>query len=364
MKISRPIRVRISPAAMLHNYRQAKLRAPRSKAWAVIKANAYGHGQWRAAEALRGEADGFAMLETENAVALREAGISQPILLLEGVFSARDVRAVREHRLSSVVHCREQLELLLHGATPEQPMSICLKLNTGMNRLGFTATTLPAAWAALRQAPQAEITLMTHFAEADGERGIAWQMERFESLAGNWAGPRCLANSAAILRYPQAHADWVRPGIMLYGSSPFAEQTAAELSLKPAMTLSSAIIGVQEIAAGERVGYGGTFTAERPMRIGVVACGYADGYPRHAPSGTPIAVMGQRTRTLGRVSMDMLACDLTDLPAAGIGAPVTLWGRGIGGEVTADEVAAAAGTISYELFCAVAPRVPVEIGEI
>ncbi|MFZ2267043.1 MAG: alanine racemase [Azonexus sp.] len=364
MKTSRPIRVRISPTAILDNYRQAKRQAPHSKAWAVIKANAYGHGQWRAVEALRGEADGFAMLETENAVALREAGITQPILLLEGVFSARDVRAVREHRLTTVIHCPEQLELLLRSGPHDGPWSICLKLNSGMNRLGFTAQTLPAAWQALQQLAQAEVTLMTHFADADGERGITWQLERFQSLAGDWSGPRCLANSAAILRHPEAHADWVRPGIMLYGSSPFAEQTAAELGLQPAMTLSSAIIGVQDIAAGERVGYGGTFTAERPMRIGVVACGYADGYPRHAPTGTPIAVMGQRTRTVGRVSMDMLACDLTDIPQAGIGAPVTLWGRGVAGAVTADEVAAAAGTISYELFCAVAPRVPVEIGEI
>ena len=364
MKTSRPIRARISPAAILHNYRLAKRLTPASKAWAVIKANAYGHGQWRAVEALRGVADGFAMLETENAVALREAGITQPILLLEGVFSARDMRAVLEHRLTTVIHCQEQLELLLRSASPDQAVAICLKLNTGMNRLGFTAQTLPAAWLALQQLPRAEITLMTHFAEADGERGITWQLERFAALAGDWRGPRCLANSAAILRHPAAHADWVRPGIMLYGSSPFAEQSAAELGLLTAMTLSSAIIGVQQIAVGERVGYGGTFTAERPMRIGVVACGYADGYPRHAPNGTPIAVMGQRTRTVGRVSMDMLGCDLTDIPEAGIGAPVTLWGRGIAGEVTADEVAAAAGTISYELFCAVAPRVPVEIGEI
>jgi len=364
MKTSRPIRVRISPAAISHNYRQVRRSAPNSKAWAVIKANAYGHGQWRAVEALRGEADGFAMLETENAVALREAGITQPILLLEGVFSARDVRAVCEHRLTTVVHCHEQLELVLRAAPEGAPLSIYLKLNTGMNRLGFTAATLPAAWQALQQLPQAEVTLMTHFAEADGERGIGWQMERFDGLAGSWSGPRCLANSAAILRHPAAHADWVRPGIMLYGSSPFAEQSATDLGLLPAMTLSSAIIGVQEIAAGERIGYGGTFTAERAMRIGVVACGYADGYPRHAPSGTPIAVMGKRTRTVGRVSMDMLACDLTDIPEAGIGAPVTLWGKGIAGEVTADEVATAAGTISYELFCAVAPRVPVEIGDI
>jgi len=358
MNTSRPIRARIAPQAIRHNYRLAKQHAPRSRAWAVIKANAYGHGQWRAVDALRDEADGFAMLECENAVALREAGITQPILLLEGIFSARDARAVVEHRLTTVVHCPEQLELLVRNGHFSAPVAVCLKLNTGMNRLGFTAQTLPKALDILRQLP-VDITLMTHFAEADGERGVAWQMERFRALAGDWKGPVSLGNSAAVLRHPEAHGDWVRPGIMLYGASPFAEQSAAELGLQPAMTLESAILGVQELAPGERVGYGGTFTAERPMRIGVVACGYADGYPRHAPTGTPIAVMGRRTRIVGRVSMDMLACDLTDIPAAGIGAPVTLWGRGLAGEVPADEVAAAAGTIAYELFCAVAPRVPV-----
>ncbi len=363
MKTSRPIVVRISPAAILHNYRLAKRQAPNTKAFAVIKANAYGHGQWRAVEALRGEADGFAVLECENAVALREAGVTQPILLLEGLFSARDVRAVVEHRLTTAIHCQEQLDLLLQHADPTAAVALCLKLNTGMNRLGFTAETLPAAWAALQRLPNADVTLMTHFAEADGERGVDWQMARFNTLAGDWSGRRCLANSAAILRHPQTHADWVRPGIILYGSSPFVDQSAADLGLQPAMTLQSAIIGIQSIAAGERVGYGGTFTAERAMRIGIIACGYADGYPRHAPSGTPLAVCGQRTSTVGRVSMDMMACDLTDIPEARIGSPVTLWGRGVAGEVPADEVASAAGTIAYELFCAVAPRVPVEIEE-
>jgi alanine racemase len=362
MKTSRPIRVRIAPAAIRNNYRLAKQHAPNSRAWAVIKANAYGHGQWRAVDALRDQADGFAVLECENAVALREAGVTQPILLLEGIFSARDVRAVVEHRLTTVIHCPEQLELLVRNGQFSAPVAVCLKLNSGMNRLGFTAANLPGALDILRQLP-VDITLMTHFAEADGERGVAWQLERFHNLAGDWNGPVSLGNSAAILRHPAAHGDWVRPGIMLYGASPFADQTADELGLQPAMTLESAIIGVQQLEPGERVGYGGTFTAERPMRIGVVACGYADGYPRHAPTGTPIAVMGKRTRTIGRVSMDMLACDLTDIPEAGIGAPVTLWGNGAAGKVPADEVAAAAGTIAYELFCAVAPRVPVVLDD-
>lgn len=361
MKTSRPIRARIAPAAILHNYRLAKRQAPQAKAWAVVKANAYGHGQWRAVEALRAEADGFALLECENAVALREAGVKQPILLLEGVFSARDVRAVAEHQLTSVVHCPEQLELIVQNLPAGVPVSMYLKLNTGMNRLGFTAASLPKAREVLEKMPQLVVTLMTHFAEADGERGVTEQLDNFRRMTSDWRGPVCLANSAAILRHPQTHRDWVRPGIMLYGASPFAEVTAESLGLQPAMTLETAIIGVQDVALGDRVGYGGTFTAHKPMRIGVVACGYADGYPRHAPSGTPIAVMGKRTTTVGRVSMDMMACDLTDIPEAGIGAPVTLWGEGVGGIVPADEVATAAGTIAYELFCALAPRVPVRV---
>ena len=359
MSTSRPIRARISRQALLHNYRLAKRQAPTARAWAVIKANAYGHGQWRAVEALREEADGFALLECENAVALREAGITQPILLLEGIFSLRDARAVGEFDLTSVIHCDEQLETLCSAVSPDVPLKVCLKLNTGMNRLGLNAAGLQRALGILAGRRNVDVMLMTHFAEADGAPGVASQLAQFRTMAGDWQGPVTLANSAAILRYPETHGAWVRPGIMLYGASPFAETSAEALGLQPVMALESEIIGIQTLAAGDRVGYGGTFVAERPMRIGIVACGYADGYPRHAPTGTPIAVMGQRTRTIGRVSMDMLACDLTDIPAAGLGAPVTLWGNGRAGNVPADEVATAAGTIAYELFCAVAPRVPV-----
>ena len=363
MQTSRPIRLRIRPQALLENYRLAKRQVPQARAWAVIKANAYGHGQWRAVTALRDSADGFALLECEQAVALREAGVSQPILLLEGIFSRRDARAVVDLGLTSVVHCPEQLEMLLAAAGPTAPLSLYLKLNTGMNRLGLNAAGLHAVRERLAGRPGLELTLMTHFAEADGGRGIDWQRDRFQTMAADWRGPVSLGNSAVILRHPAAGGDWVRPGIMLYGASPFAEVSAQSLGLQPVMALESVIIAVQEIQGGERVGYGGSFTAERPMRVGIVACGYADGYPRHAPTGTPIAVCGHRTRTLGRVSMDMLACDLSDIPEAGIGAPVSLWGPGRAGEVPADEVAAAAGTIAYELFCAVAPRVPVTVDE-
>jgi alanine racemase len=353
----RPICARIDRSALLHNYLLAKSKCPASRAWAVVKANAYGHGLLNAADALAEAADGFALLDLAEAVALREAGIRQPILLLEGFFTADDLEIVAEHRLSLVVHRLEQLRLLRQVALPLR-VPVYVKFNTGMNRLGFR----PDALGALREElaknqAVSEVTLMTHFADADGGHGVDWQLQQFRAMAGEWRGPVSLANSAAILRYPQAGRDWIRPGIMLYGGSPFADASAESLGLRPAMTLASEIIGVQQIAAGETVGYGCTFRAEREMRVGIVACGYADGYPRHAPTGTPVLVGGRRTRILGRVSMDMLAVDLADLREAGVGTPVTLWGEGL----SADEVAAAAGTISYELFCALARRVPVSV---
>jgi alanine racemase len=202
-----------------------------------------------------------------------------------------------------------------------------------------------------------DITLMTHFANADEARGVAAPLALFNDIAAPYRLARSLANSAALLRYPETHGDWVRPGIMLYGASPFAEVGAQQLGLRPAMTLTSRIIAVQELRAGDEVGYGAQFRAERTMRVGVVACGYADGYPRHAPSGTPLLVDGQRTQTLGRVSMDMLCADLSGLQQADVGSAVTLWGEGM----PIEEVARAAGTISYELMCALTARVPVVI---
>jgi len=326
-----------------------------AKAWAVVKADAYGHGLLRAAAALADVADGYALLDVEAAVALRDAGYRQPILLLEGFFDPDDLTVCAEYSLIPAVHRLEQLQMMRAVALPSR-LPIYLKMNTGMNRLGFTAEQLPAVKQELALSPAiGTVTLMSHFAEADGGRGIVWQLERFAQMSAGWNCPVSLANSAAVLRHPQTAHDWVRPGIMLYGGSPFADAGAAGFDLQPVMTLQSRIISVQEIAAGERVGYGGLFEAERATRVGIVACGYADGYPRHAPSGTPILVAGERTGTLGRVSMDMLACDLTDLPQAWVGSPVVLWGDGL----PADEVAAAAATVSYELFCALAKRVPV-----
>jgi alanine racemase len=354
----RPIRASIDLEALRHNYLLARQRAGSARALAVVKANAYGHGIGRAIQALGGVADGFALLDLDEARALREAGITKPIVLLEGFFEPADLSDVQALGLTPAIHSEAQL-VMLERAALAGPVDVLVKINTGMNRLGFTADTFAPALARLKAVPAVRgITLMTHFAHADDEVGVAGQLARFRQISAGLDYPVSLANSAALLRFPEAAGQLVRPGIMLYGGSPMPElQSAEAIGLRPVMTLSSEIIGVQEISAGERVGYGGTFVADGPTRVGVVACGYADGYPRHAPTGTPILVGGRRTRTLGRVSMDMLACDLSHLPEAGVGTPVTLWGDGL----AADEVAAAAGTISYELFCALAPRVPVSV---
>jgi alanine racemase len=295
------------------------------------------------------------LLDIGEAAALRAAGLAQPILLLEGCFDGAELIEASRLSLAIVVHSFAQLQALEASALAK-PVDAFLKINTGMNRLGFTAAEVPEALKRLRACRQiCSLTAMTHFACADGE-GIADQWGAFQGAIAGSGLSFSASNSAALLRFPETHGSWVRPGIMLYGASPMpALQSAHDIGLKPVMRLSSEIIAVQTVKAGERVGYGGRFTAEREMRVGVVACGYADGYPRHAMTGTPILVDGARTRTLGRVSMDMLACDLTELPAAHIGSKATLWGDAL----PADEVASAAGTISYELFCAVAPRVPV-----
>ena len=349
----RPIRATFDTAALRNNLAVARARAPDSRAWAVVKANAYGHGLLRAVEALAA-ADGFALLDLEEAVRLRDAGVRKPILLLEGFFSLDDLALVVEHGLSVVIHSEEQVDILVAAGFPTR-IPLYLKLNTGMNRLGFSPEAFAIALERLQGCRMAgEITLMTHFADADGERGVREQLERFTKATRDLALPRSLANSAALLRFPDTHADWVRPGIMLYGCSPFADESAESLGLQPVMTLASELLAVRELGKGDRVGYGGAFVAPKRMRIGVVACGYADGYPRHAPDGTPVLVAGRRARTAGRVSMDMLTVDLTGVPEAAVGAPVTLWGEGL----SADEVATAAGTISYELLCRLAARVP------
>ncbi len=369
--MTRPLRATFDLSALRHNYTVARESAGTAHCWAVVKANAYGHGLLRCARALAHEpaADGFALVELEGAIALREAGIRQPILLLEGFYQADELPLFAEYRLTPVLHSRAQIQALIDARLPVR-LPVYLKLNTGMNRLGLEVDELAGALNALKSSNQtAGITLMSHFSDADAEgsdeeqEAIAGQMSRLARFvtASSPSSPDSvstlsLANSAALLRYPQARADWARPGIMLYGASPYPQRkTAMALGLRPVMTLGSELIAVRTLAAGERVGYNGQFVADRPMRIGVVACGYADGYPRHAPTGTPVLVTGQRTRTLGRVSMDKLCVDLSELPQAAVGSPVTLWGEGL----PADEVAQAAQTISYELFCALGNRVAV-----
>jgi alanine racemase len=353
--MARPIQAHINLSAIESNLGVAR-RATSARILSVIKADGYGHGLMRTAEALAAS-DGYALLDIQDALRLRDAGLRQTILLLEGFFSAEELPVIAEHRLSAVIHNAAQIAML--DAYPESgTLDVWLKVNNGMNRLGFPPQQVAQAMEQLRRHRAVrEITLMTHFANADEARGVAEPLAMFNDVAAQHRVPRSLANSAALLRYPQTHADWVRPGIMLYGASPFADTSAQQLGLKPAMTLSSRIIATQQLRAGDEVGYGALFRAEHDMRIGIVACGYADGYPRSAPNGTPLLVDGQRTKTLGRVSMDMLYADLSALPQADVGSRVVLWGEGM----PIEEVAHAAGTVSYELMCALTPRVPVVV---
>ena len=361
----RPIQANLDLSALENNLRVAR-RATSARIMSVIKADGYGHGLMRAAEALAAT-DGYALLDIRDAVRLREAGYRQAILLLEGCFSAEELPVIAEYGLTCVFHSPWQIAMLDAYPGPVKSgkgtLDVWLKVNSGMNRLGFVPQQVAPVMEQLRRHRAVrDITLMTHFANADESRGIAEPLALFNDLAASYRVARSLANSATLLRYPEAHGDWVRPGVMLYGASPFApdmgEQFSAQrLGLKPAMTLGSRIIATQELRAGDEVGYGALFCAEHNMRIGIVACGYADGYPRSAQNGTPILVDGQRTRTLGRVSMDMLCVDLSRLPQAGVGSRVVLWGEGM----PIEEVARAAGTVSYELMCALTPRVPVVV---
>ncbi len=358
----RPILATVHPAALAHNLAQVRTLAPSARVWAVVKANAYGHGIERVFDSLR-SADGFALLDLAEAQRLRAMDWRGPILLLEGCFDARDLELCSRLALWHAVHCQEQIEMLAAHKTLT-PHRVFLKMNTGMNRLGFKPERFRAAWTRLQALPQVEeISLMTHFSDADGPRGIAHQMAAFDAVTHDLPGERSLSNSAGLLRHGgelAERSDWVRPGIVLYGSAPdFPAHDSAHWQLQPTMTLASRLIGVQELAPGDTVGYGSGYAASAAQRIGVVACGYADGYPRHCPTGTPVLVNGVRTQLVGRVSMDMVTVDLTPVPDAGMGSEVTLWGHAANGAVLPiDEVAHAAGTVGYELMCAVAPRVP------
>jgi alanine racemase len=370
--MSRPIQAIIHTAALRHNLARARQTASDARVWAVVKANAYGHGIERVFEGLRG-ADGFALLDLSEAERVRALGWRGPILLLEGVFEQRDLELCSRLDLWHVVHCQEQIDMLAVHKT-HVPHRVFLKMNSGMNRLGFRPAHFRAAWTRLNALPQVdEISLVTHFSDADDGRGIAHQVAAFNAATEDLPGERSLSNSAAILRHmghqssPGLVSDWIRPGVVLYGSAPdFPEHSAADWGLQPAMTLRSRIVGVQALQAGDTVGYGSLFTAPHPMRIGVVACGYADGYMRSSVGtperGTPVLVDGVRTRTVGRVSMDLITVDLTPVPAAGFGSDVTLWGQATNGALLSiDEVAQAGGTVGYELMCALATRVPVAV---
>lgn len=350
----RPTQAHIDLSALSHNLNVARQYAPHSHLMAIIKADAYGHGLLHTAKALE-KTDGFALLELEAAISLREEGFRHPILLLEGFFSTKELALFEQYKLSTVIHHSEQVDMLSTCAL--RGLNIFLKINTGMNRLGLTPNEFPSVLEKLIKNPSVnKIVLMTHFANADdtiGNEHFIRQLQCFNKTTAQYELPRSLANSAAIIYHPETHADWVRPGIMLYGASPFPDKTAADLNLKPAMTLTSHIISIHHLKRGNSVGYGGLFQAEKPMKIGIVACGYADGYPRHAPTDTPVMVNNQRSRILGRVSMDMLAIDLSHIKDARLGSPVTLWGKGM----PVEEIAHAANTISYELLCALSPRV-------
>lgn len=344
----RPARALIDLEALRHNYRLAR-ETTGAKALAVVKADAYGHGAVRCAQALQAEADGFAVACIEEALELRDAGIVGPILLLEGFFEADELSLIERYDLWCVVHSTWQLEAI-ERASLSRPLTVWLKMDSGMHRVGLHPAEYRDGYQRLMASGKVgKIVLMSHFARADelDSGSAAEQVAVFEQARAGLAAEVSLRNSPAVLGWPQVPSDWVRPGIMLYGATPFEQPHELAARLKPVMTLESKVISVRELPAGQPVGYGARFVTERPTRVGVVALGYADGYPRHAPTGTPVAIDGQLSRLIGRVSMDMLTVDLTDLPQAGLGSRVEFWGT----QVLASEVAIQAGTIPYQIFC-------------
>ena len=353
------IRAIVDTAALRHNLDRIRATAPASRVMAVVKANAYGHGLVPAAKALA-QTDGFAVARLEEGLALRAAGLTNRILLLEGVFSPAQLAAAAQQRFDLMVHSADQLEMLEARAGTEA-ISAWIKVDTGMNRLGFRAEQFGEAYGRLRRVANVvpDPTLVTHLASADDRRDpkTGEQMRVFAAATAGLSGARSIANSAALLAWPDTRADWVRPGIMLYGVSPFPSGTGAGLGLRPVMTLQSEVIAVKDVRAGETVGYGGAWRAARETRVAVVAAGYGDGYPRSVESGTPVLVNGHRAPLVGRVSMDMITVDVTDLPGVATGDPVVLWGEG----VPVEEVARHAGTIPYELICGVSQRVQHEM---
>ena len=352
--MSRPANAVIHLDALRHNYLFAKQLATDGKVIAVVKADAYGHGAIQCARALSDIADGFAVACIEEAVELREAGVQQPILLLEGFYGAAELKTIDRYQLDFVIHHQQQLDILKTGNL-QNPARAFLKMDSGMGRVGFLPNEYRDAWNSLNELPFInEIVLMSHFACADEpETGHAiQQLETFEEYTLGLPGSRSICNSAGLVTFPAtAKGQWNRTGLMLYGVSPFMDDHPVSQNLKPVMSLSSAIISVKEIPAGSSVGYGSNWVAQRPTKMGVIAMGYADGYPRHAPNGTPVLVNGLRVPLIGRVSMDMLTVDLTDIPEVKIGDRALLWGKERGEELPVEEVARQADTIPYQLLC-------------
>ncbi len=353
------IRAIIDTSALSSNLRHIRTRAPKSRVMAVVKANAYGHGLVPVARALS-EADAFAVARLEEGIALREAGITQTIVLLEGVFDREQLAEAAQHRFEIVVHDPLQVALLERFAGAHR-FTVWLKIDTGMNRLGFRTEVFNGVRERLQslRVPLAELRLMTHLARAD-ERDCpmtAEQLERFRRVTTGLQCVTSIGNSAGILGWVDACGDWVRPGLALYGISPFPNEASGDAELTPVMTLASMVIAVRDVPSGETVGYGGTWTAERPARVAIVAGGYGDGLLRALPTGTPVLVNGRRAPLVGRVAMDMIAVDVSELPEVEVGTRCVLWGRGL--EVS--EVAREAGTIAYELLCGVRARVPREV---
>ncbi len=357
--MSRPLYAQLSLPALRGNLARARELAPDTQLLAVVKANAYGHGLMRLLPALDA-ADGLALVELDAAIALRAAHYTRRILLLEGFFAPDELPEVSARRLAIVVHDEEQVAML-EQAKLAYPLEVFIKINTGMNRLGIAPTDVVRAVERLNRCESvAVLRLMTHLARADESDGIKEPIALFHAACRGMPYPRSVANSAGVVRYAEVGGDIVRPGIMLYGATPFPSDSAEAIGVRPVMTLRSEIIAVQTLQPNDSVGYGASYVAPGARRIGVVACGYADGYPRHAPNGTPVLVCGRKVPIAGRVSMDMITVDITDVPEAHVGSPVVLWGEGL----PVDEVAGAASTVGYELLCAVAPRVPFVVSNV
>lgn len=350
--MSRPFTVELNLSALHHNVKRIREIAPQAKILAMVKANAYGHGLVPIAQAL--DVEGFGVSCSEEALCLRQAGLTQRIVLMEGLFSSDELPLLARYELDTVLHDQRQLSFLTQNPLPG-PVNVWLKINTGMNRLGFSLKDFLAVLQKLRTCPWLNIVcMMTHFSNANkpDDSMTAHQIKQFEQVLttlDNSAIEKSLANSAAILAYPNTHADWIRPGLMLYGVSPFLTSSGTQLALRPVMTLKSEIISINQLELGDRVGYAGTWIAPKPMRVGVVAIGYGDGYPHSAANGTPILVNGKLVELVGQVSMDMLTVDLSNQAEAKIGDPVVLWGEGL----AIEQVAESTSCFRYELLCGI-----------